>query len=126
MLQAAIRGDRQVIGDTLLGLGFATRSGSPDTLLAFADALLAEIRAGVLSGKTGGIQWPTREEFSARTAHILSVAKDDPVDRVPAEFIMLARVFSTLNGLFNHHRPDMNVAGILLPYLQDSRQSALV
>lgn len=117
VLMAAIRDDRETIGRMLLQLGFETRSGKPDTLIALANALLAEIRAGALSGGKGGIHWPTREDFARRANEVLGTARNDPVTRVPPEIVMLARVFSTLNGLFNHYRPDMNVAGILMPHL---------
>ncbi len=117
VLQAAIVGARDVIGKTLEELGFQTRSGKPDTLLAFADGLLSEIRDGINKAQEGGVNWPSKEEFMARAAHIMEAAQNDPVDKLPAEFVMLARVFSTLGGLFSHYRPDLDVAGILVPYL---------
>lgn len=117
VLQAAIVGEREVIGKTLAELGFETRSGKPDTLLAFADGLLSEIRDGINNAEAGGVSWPTKEEFMARAAHIMEAAQNDPVDKLPAEFVMLARVFSTLGGLFSHYRPDLDVAGVLVPYL---------
>jgi ubiquinone biosynthesis protein len=116
ILQGVLCGQTGLIGETLLDLGFTTRSGKPDTLLLFADALLAEIRTGMQQGEH--IQWPTRDEFMQRSAHLLAAANQDPVDRLPAEFIMLARVFGTLGGLFTHYQPKLNMAQVLLPYLK--------
>ena len=36
---------------------------------------------------------------------------------MPAEFIMLARVFTTLGGLFVHYQPQLDVHTYLLPHL---------
>ena len=49
LLAAFIFDDRDLMVRRLDSLGFRTRSGAPDTLLAFADALLAEMRHAVQS-----------------------------------------------------------------------------
>ncbi len=100
---------------TLLGeLGFATRSGAPDTLLLFADALTAAFRSGALSGT---FKWPTRAELFAQAGALLEASARDPVIRIPAEFVMIGRVFGTVGGLFQHYRPDVNYAARVLPHL---------
>lgn len=116
VLQAAMTGDREVIATTLLELGFVTRSGKPDTLLLFADALLEHIREAVMKGDTAHI-WPTPEELSARSTRMMDSANEDPVDKLPPEFIMLARVFGTLGGMFMHYKPRMDVARCILPHV---------
>jgi ubiquinone biosynthesis protein len=94
-------------------LGFATRSGRPDTLLQFAHAMLATLRRGAVGG---GAVWPTREQLLAGGAELLAAAERDPVVSIPADFVMLARVFGTLGGLFQHYRPSIDWSRIL-PYL---------
>jgi ubiquinone biosynthesis protein len=44
---------------------------------------------------------------------------DDPVEKIPAEFVMLARVFGTLGGLFLHYQPRVDVARLVLNYLSN-------
>jgi ubiquinone biosynthesis protein len=95
-------------------LGFRTKSGKPDTLHAFASALLGELRQAAL-GK--GIQWPDGDRVAARVAGLLSACKDDPVVSLPGEFVMMARVFGTLGGIFARYKPDLDFARHMLPVL---------
>jgi ubiquinone biosynthesis protein len=117
ILSAAIIGDTDVILETLDELGFATASGAPDTLLAFVEVLLQQIRDAALSGEAMAIQWPDEDELMRMVTELLEQMEADPVDRVPAEFIMLARVFGTLGGLFLHYRPEIDVPRYVLPHI---------
>ena len=114
LVRAFMTGDRDRMAELFSEIGFRTRSGRPDTLHAFADALLGEIRQMASSGP---VQWPTRDELLARATKLLSACDDDPVVTLPGEFIMIARVFGTLAGLFARHRPDVNFARHILPIL---------
>ncbi len=114
LLRASLLGDRAALGAQLAALGFATRSGSPDTLLLFADAFTAAFRKGALSGT---FSWPTRAELFAQAGALLEQTARDPVVRIPAEFVMIGRVFGTIGGLFQHYRPDINYAARVLPHL---------
>jgi ubiquinone biosynthesis protein len=113
LVGAFVGGDGARLASTLEGLGFRTQSGKPDTLLAFAAALLDGFRRGALSGT---LSWPTREELYAQAAGLLETARRDPVTRLPAEFVMIGRVFGTLGGLFQHYRPRIDYARVM-PYL---------
>lgn len=117
VLQAAIVGERAVIAETLAELGFATRSGSPDTLLAFTDALLDQIRVTMVENDGAGTQWPSPEALMEQVRALLIRMGDDPVEKIPAEFVMLARVFGTLGGLFLHYQPRLDIAHLVLRYL---------
>ena len=123
ILFASIAGDKQTVADTLMELGFKTRSGKPDTLLAFADALLETLQNAVKSnmnnqGNNNEINWPSSDEIFREAVALLKQAEGDPVEKLPAEFIMLARVFSTLSGLFTFYKPKLDVQKYLLPHLQ--------
>ncbi|MCH8543791.1 MAG: AarF/ABC1/UbiB kinase family protein [Alcanivorax sp.] len=122
VLQAAIVGDSGTIAQELDRLGFATRSGEPATLLAFADALLTQFRDAALRGADGAL-WPTPEELMHRARDLLHQANADPVDTLPADFILLARVFGSLSGLFMHYQPKLDLARCLLPYLMASDET---
>ncbi len=120
ILISALMGDRESIASSLQELGFKTRSGNPDTLLAFTDSLLENIKASVsrMSGNQNDMHWPEGDEIFEEIAGLLKQAEEDPVEKLPAEFILLARVFSTLGGMFTHYQPQLNVQKYLLPHLQ--------
>lgn len=123
VLQAAIIGDSQTIASQLNTLGFATRSGDPATLLAFSEALLKQFRDAALRGAEGA-EWPSPEMLAATARELLHQASSDPVDTLPADFILLARVFGSLSGLFMHYQPRIDVARCLLPYLMAPEEQA--
>ena len=62
-------------------------------------------------------EWLGRGEILARTAELLETARRDPVVRLPAELVMLSRVFGVLGGLFHHYRPRIDYARHLSPVL---------
>ena len=117
ILTAAIIGDRDVILETLDELGFGTASGAPDTLMAFVDVLLQQIREAALSGDGLEIRWPSEDEVLEMMTELLEQMEADPVHQVPSEFIMLARVFGTLGGLFMHYRPELDIHRYVLPHI---------
>ncbi|MDF1630702.1 MAG: AarF/UbiB family protein [Alcanivoracaceae bacterium] len=117
VLGAALVDDSDAIANALTELGFRTRSGKPDTLLAFSNALLNQIRNAAMNMGSGRMVWPSADDMLAEGERLFRMAEQDPVDKLPAEFIMLARVFTTLGGLFVHYKPDMDVNRYLLPHL---------
>lgn len=122
ILMAALVNDKETVAAQLMELGFKTKSGKPDTLIAFADALLENIKNAVSNmANTHGeseMQWPEGDAIFAEAAALLKQAAHDPVEKLPAEFIMLARVFSTLGGLFTYYKPNLDVQKYLVPHLQ--------
>lgn len=111
LLGAALAGNRDRVTELLAALGFRTRSGRPDTLHLFVDALLGELRQAV----GGKVLWPSREEIAARMAALVRATESDPVVRLPPEFVSIARVFGTLAGLFAKYEPDIDFARFVLP-----------
>ncbi|MEZ4287610.1 MAG: AarF/ABC1/UbiB kinase family protein [Polyangiales bacterium] len=111
LLQAFLVNDEKGLIDHLMALGFRTRSGRPDTLQTFANAMLSEFRKSMMSGAS--LQWPTQDEMKARMVGLMDSVKDDPVDVLPQEFVMLGRVFLTLGGLFAHYKPSIDIAGMM-------------
>ncbi len=112
LVGAFFTGDRERMTELFREIGFVTRSGRPDTLHAFADALLGEIRQ-MAAGS--GVAWPSREEFVAKMTDLLAACNGDPVMSLPGEFIMIARVFGTLGGLFATYRPAVDFTTHILP-----------
>ncbi len=116
LVQHFVSGNRDGVTEELFALGFKTASGKPDTLLAFADVFLKEFRKAASAGG-GGFSWPTKEELLSQAAELLGAATQDPVIRLPEEFIMLARVFGTMGGLFMHYRPQVDYQQAIFPTL---------
>jgi ubiquinone biosynthesis protein len=113
LMRKFIGGDGAGAAEHLAALGFRTRSGSPDTLHAFAAALLDSFRRAAADGR---FEWPTREQLLAQARSLAEQTVADPVERIPPSFVMIGRVFGTLGGLFGHHRPKLDWARVL-PYL---------
>ena len=114
LVQAFVRGDQPRLAARLDALGFATASGRPDTLVAFAAALLSSFQR---AAATGQFSWPTREAVLAEAGALAEAAARDPVTRLPPEFVMIGRVFGTLAGLFQHYRPAIDFSRWVLPHL---------
>jgi ubiquinone biosynthesis protein len=114
LLRCFMEGRTDRMAELFVELGFRTKSGRPDTLHAFATTLLGELRQAAL-GK--GIVWPDRHQLGARATALLSACKDDPVVALPGEFVMMARVFGTLGGIFARYKPDLDFARHMLPVL---------
>jgi ubiquinone biosynthesis protein len=110
---AVLADRRDAAAAELAALGFETRSGEPESLLAFAEALLGAFRRIA----AGGEAWLTGEALAAELLGLLSAVEHDPVTRLPDDFVMLARVFGTLGGLFQHHRPRIDWGRHLAPVL---------
>ena len=125
VLGAALMDDREQMAELLTNMGFRTRSGKPDTLLAFADALLSQIQTAAREMGGGNMTWPTTAEILAAGEQLMQMAERDPVDKLPAEFIMLARVFTTLGGLFVHYKPQLDVNKHLFPHLVGPAMTSL-
>ncbi|HVW30639.1 MAG TPA: AarF/ABC1/UbiB kinase family protein [Polyangiaceae bacterium] len=114
LVAAFVLGDRERLARLFSEIGFSTRSGAPETLLHFADALLGELRDAI---RDSAIRWPTREEAVARMRALLRACEEDPVVELPSEFIMIARVFGTLGGQFAKYEPNIDVARHVIPVL---------
>lgn len=109
--------DRVKLAEAFQTLGFRTKSGKPDTLIGFMDALLGELGQAMASGK---IEWPDRDAIAKRAKGLGKSLEADPVTTVPGHFVMIGRVLATIGGLFSHYRPDLNVAVHVLPVLANT------
>ncbi|MCG8538075.1 MAG: AarF/UbiB family protein [Pseudomonadales bacterium] len=117
VLGAALLDESDAMAQELVRMGFQTRSGKPDTLVLFANALLGQIKQAANNMSRGEMHWPSQMEMMQGAQGLFEQAERDPVDKLPAEFIMLARVFTTLGGLFTHYKPNMDVHKYLVPHL---------
>ena len=86
----------------------------------FAKTLLEQFRDAA-SGS--GFSWPSQQEVLADAAHLLQATHDDPVDKLPSDFIMLARVFGTVGGMMLHYQPKIDYGRYVLPTLTRAMMS---
>lgn len=101
LMRALFVNDDETAARELEALGFRTKSGDPASLRLFADALLGDLRSAMEGG-----DWTDPNLIVEQIEELLGATEDDPVEQIPADFVLLARVFGTLGGLFLHHRPD--------------------
>lgn len=107
---AILAQDSGRVAELLGQAGFATRDGTPDSLLAFADMMLEQFREGA----TDWTSIDPREQL----ARAMKLARDNPVVSVPPEFVLLGRVFGTLGGLVLRYKPDIDLFGLIAPSLR--------
>jgi ubiquinone biosynthesis protein len=116
LIGAFLAGDTARVATLLGELGFATASGEPATLQVFAELLLGEFRTSLAAG---GARALDPQAMVAKAREVMDAARQDPVIRIPAEFVMLARVFLSLGGLFQHYRPEIDYSRPLLAVLAE-------
>jgi ubiquinone biosynthesis protein len=98
-------------------LGFVTESGDTKTLHLFAAALLDELN------RTQGAE-QQREPTAVIFMRLMEALQRDPVLKLPAEFVLLARVFTTLGGLFSHYDARINFTRHVLPHVASAMATA--
>ena len=116
LVAAFVGGDLDTLASRLHELGFRTRSGDPETLLRFAELLLAEFRE-----RSAGRGPLDPQEMLAQANEALEQLRADPVVRIPGEFVMLGRVLLALGGLFQHYGPRIDYAAPVLRAWRDSQ-----
>ncbi|HEX5656937.1 MAG TPA: AarF/UbiB family protein [Polyangiales bacterium] len=111
LAKAFVAKDAAGMALSLQQLGFATQSGTLAGIHTYAQTVLDEI--GVVQARGG--DWPTQVEVLSQLTVMTRTIENDPVVRLPEEFVMLGRVFGVLSGLFLHYRPDVAAAARILP-----------
>ncbi len=111
LVRATFAADPHAMADAMAALGFETDSGSREGLAAYAKLVLDEVK----KAKQKGGDWPSQADVLGQMANMARTIEDDPITRLPSEFVMLGRVIGTLSGLFLHYRPDMSATLRVLP-----------
>lgn len=111
LARAFVVKDAAAMAEALESLGSATRSGTRAGIQQYAQTVLEQV--GVVRARGG--DWPTQLEVLEQTTLMARFSASYPVVRLPEEFVMLARVFGTLSGLFLHYRSDDSMAASILP-----------
>jgi predicted unusual protein kinase regulating ubiquinone biosynthesis (AarF/ABC1/UbiB family) len=92
-------------------LGFRTRNGSPDTLLAMADLFLGN----TLKSKKAYADKELIEQFSEELPRAI---KANPVVEVPGDVLLVSRMMGLLSGLGKSLDSQVDLMTTILPYAQ--------
>ncbi len=118
LAQAFVFKDDDGMADAMLAMGFETQRGGKEPLRAYAKVVLEQM--GVVRARGG--DWPNQAELMEQVALMARFIENDPMLRLPEEFVMLGRVFGTLSGLFLHYRPDVSAAARVMPLVLTAMQ----
>jgi len=91
-------------------LGFDTRNGDPSTLLALAKAMNRRSKGGQFRG-----------EFTDEvTEDLFNTIRENPVVKVPSDFVLVGRAFSLLSGIAHTLGGQANVLNAMAPGSADT------
>ena len=95
-------------------LGFETKNGDPSTLLALAKAMNGRSRGGQFRG-----------EFTDEvTEDLFNTIRENPVVKVPSDFVLVGRAFSLLSGIAHTLGGQANVLNAMAPGSADTGRTA--
>jgi len=95
-------------------LGFETKNGDPSTLLLIARAMNRRSRGGQFRG-----------EFTNEvTEDLFNTIRENPVVKVPSDFVLVGRAFSLLSGIAHTLGGEANVLNAMAPGSADTGRSA--
>ncbi len=108
---AILISDRAAIIRAFTELGFRTRDGSPETLLALADLFLGQ----TLRRNKAYADQELVEKFSDELPRAL---RANPIVEVPGDVLLVNRVMGLLSGLGKTLDSQVNLFATLMPYAQ--------
>jgi predicted unusual protein kinase regulating ubiquinone biosynthesis (AarF/ABC1/UbiB family) len=108
---AVLTRDRDRLVEGLVSMGFATADGDTRTLEHFAELMLGSLRADVDLSTI---------DPRAMFDQALAALRENPVVRVPQEFVMIGRVFASLGGLILRYQPKVDLLAAVGPAIAAS------
>lgn len=91
-------------------LGFETKNGDPSTLLLLAKAMNRRAKGGQFRG-----------EFTNEvTEDLFNTVRENPVVKVPSDFVLVGRAFSLLSGIAHTLGGEANVLNAMAPGSADT------
>ena len=95
-------------------LGFETKNGDPSTLLMLAKAMNRRAKGGQFRG-----------EFTDEvTEDLFNTIRENPVVKVPSDFVLVGRAFSLLSGIAHTLGGQANVLNAMAPGTADTGRRA--
>ena len=92
-------------------LGFRTRNGDPDTLLAFADLFLGD----TIKSKKAYADKDLIDKFNEELPRAI---KANPIVEVPADVLLVGRMMGLLSGLGKSLDSQVDLFTTIMPYAQ--------
>ncbi len=108
---AILTNDKDAMVRAFTELGFRTRNGSPDTLVALSEAFLG---GAVKSGKA----YADKDMIEQFSEELPKELKKNPVVEVPGDVLLVSRVMGLLSGLGKSLDSRVNLFSTLMPYAQ--------
>jgi len=108
---AILSNDKDAMVRAFTELGFRTRDGSSDTLVALAEAFLG---GAVKSGKA----YADKELMDQFSEELPKTLKKNPVVEVPGDVLLISRVMGLLSGLGKSLDSHVDLFATLMPYAQ--------
>ncbi len=105
---AILTRDAHRMAELFTQIGFATQDGDPNSLERFAELMMAAFREGVDMASL---------DPRAQLEQALKLAHENPVVRLPQEFVLIGRVFASLGGLLVRYQPKVSLFGAIAPYV---------
>jgi aarF domain-containing kinase len=107
---ALVRGEPEPLVQAFLDLGFETRDGSRDGLLAvarFAVGFAQQVRERA---------WAEPRMFARWNEELPQVLRENPIVRVPSHVVLLGRVLGLLSGVSRSLGSRVDLLSVVLPY----------
>ncbi len=103
--------NRDAVAAAFQELGFRTRNGNPDTLLAFSDAFLGS----TIKSKKAYADKDMVEKFSEELPRAI---RANPVVEIPADVLLVGRMMGLLSGLGKTLDSQVDLFATIMPYAQ--------
>lgn len=113
---AIIAQDKAAIAEAFAALGFRTKNGDSDSLLALGDAFLGQ---AVRKGKA----YADRELMETFSEDLAAALRANPIVEAPSDLLLVARVMGLLSGIGKQLDSRVDPMAVILPFLGGRAQS---
>lgn len=110
LLGCALTNDAPGLAQRLSSLGFRARTDDPEALTAWAAIFLDAFRE---SATRGGAALDPADQLR----RAMELARENPMVRIPRDFVLLGRVLTTLGGLVARYAPNIDLFRVVAPHL---------
>lgn len=105
-----LSGDVDKMVSCLAAAGFSGQTGHELELREFASLFVELFHQDMISDFS---EWNLEEQLDKAWR----LARENPIAKIPHNFVLLGRVLGTISGLFLRFKPTINLAAVAMPYL---------
>lgn len=110
LVMAIVSKNKDQSAKLLKEMGFETQNGQLETLGELADVMMAIFQ------KTPANPSVTTDP-AQRIEALVGLLRENPLVKMPDHFVMIARVFSSLAGLYFHYQPEIDLFKLIAPHM---------